>query len=143
MNILFLLQPKADTIYINNNSSIRQCLEKMKAHGYSTIPVINDEGTYCGIISHGDLLWHIVEDNSFELKEQEQICINDIMKKFEYQTIRIDGNLDELIEIISNQHFVPVVDDRNLYVGIITIKDIINYLYKNSDDYNLSKYLYK
>lgn len=143
MNILFFLQPKADTVYIDSGSTVRQCLEKMKAHGYSAIPVINEDGSFCGAISQGDLLWHIVDENQFEIKNQEQSYIKDIVKKYWYSTIRIDAELSELVEIIKNQNFVPVVDDRNLYVGIITRKDIIDYLYKNSKDYNFSTYMYK
>ena len=143
MNILFFLMPKADTVYIDSNSTIRQCLEKMKAHGYSTIPVINEDGSFCGAISHGDLLWHIVDENKFEIKTQEQCYIKDIVRNYWYRTIKIDAELNELVDIITTQNFVPVVDDRNLYVGIITRKDIINYLYKISKDYNFSTYMYK
>lgn len=143
MNILLFLQPKADTVYISSDSTIRQCLEKMKAHGHSTIPVINEDGSFFGAISNGDLLWHIMDINSFELREQEQVYIKDIINRFWYQTIRIDSDIDELEKVLLEQNFAPVVDANNIYVGIITRRDLIDYLYKNSKDYNFSKYLYK
>ena len=36
--------------------------------------------------------------------------------------------MEALIERISNQNFVPVVDDRGVFIGIITRKDVITYL---------------
>ena len=33
--------------------------------------------------------------------------------------------MEALIERISNQNFVPVVDDRGVFIGIITRKDVI------------------
>ena len=36
--------------------------------------------------------------------------------------------METLFEMIQNQNFIPVVDDRNYFVGIITRKDIIQYL---------------
>ena len=34
----------------------------------------------------------------------------------------------ELVNKITNQNFVPVVDDNNVFIGIITRKDVILYL---------------
>ena len=36
--------------------------------------------------------------------------------------------MNELVEIAINQNFVPVLDDRNLFIGIVTRKDIMLYL---------------
>ena len=36
--------------------------------------------------------------------------------------------MEELFERITNQNFVPVTDDRGIFIGIITRKDIITYL---------------
>ena len=36
--------------------------------------------------------------------------------------------MDELVNKITNQNFVPVVDDNNVFIGIITRKDVILYL---------------
>jgi CBS domain-containing protein len=43
--------------------------------------------------------------------------------------------MEELFEKATNQNFVPVVDDNNVFIGIITRKDIILYL-ANKDNAN-------
>ena len=41
MNILFFLTPKIDVAYVYDCHTIRQALEKMEFHRYSSIPIIN------------------------------------------------------------------------------------------------------
>lgn len=131
MNILFLLKPKGTIVYLSGNNTIRQGIEKFKAHGYTAVPVIDDSGTYLGTISEGDFLWNIVNENNFELKENEHKYIYSIIRTNYNPAIKIDTTMDELFEKITNQNFVPIVDDRNFFVGIITRKDVINYLREN------------
>ena len=42
MNIVMLLKPKETVAYIYEDSTIRQALEKMKAHSYTAVPVIDE-----------------------------------------------------------------------------------------------------
>lgn len=131
MNILFLLKPKGTIVYLSGNNTIRQGIEKFKAHGYTAVPVIDDSGKYLGTISEGDFLWNIVNENNFELRKNEHKYIYSIIRTNYNPAIKIDTTMDELFERITNQNFVPVVDDRNFFVGIITRKDVINYLREN------------
>lgn len=127
MNILTLITPKMDTVYLLDTNTVRQGIEKMKKHGYTAFPVIKENGEFAGCISEGDFLWHVLKTDA-ELKLQEHFLIRDILKKDRYQTVRIDATFDELLEITLNQNFAPVIDDRNCYCGIITRKSIIQYL---------------
>ncbi|MDO5388470.1 MAG: CBS domain-containing protein [Clostridia bacterium] len=131
MNILFLLKPKSTIIYLPAKSTIRQGIEKFKAHSYTAVPVIDDDGKYLGTISEGDFLWNIVNENDFKIKDNEHKYIYSILRSNYNPPIKVDTTMDELFEKITNQNFVPVVDDRNFFVGIITRKDVINYLREN------------
>lgn len=127
-NILKLLIPRSNLAVIDSSMTIRQGLEKMRAHGYSAIPVINTkDGTYCGCISEGDFLWQIVDDEYCDIKELEEIKITKIIKKDLNKAIKIDTDFKTLLNMIVNNNFVPVVDDRNVLMGIITRKAVINY----------------
>lgn len=133
MNILFLLKPKATIVYLSGNSTIRQGIEKFKAHGYTAVPVIDDEGKYLGTVSEGDFLWDIVDNNSFDIKDKEHTYIYSIIRSEYNPAIKVDTSMEDLFDRITNQNFVPVVDDRNFFVGIITRKDVINYLRENQE----------
>ena len=124
MNILFFLKPKSEVAYVTGNSTIRQGIEKLKAHRYTAIPVLDEDGSYVGTVNEGDFLRYIVENNQFNLKDR------DIIRLDWNPSVKIDITMDELFKRIMNQNFVPIVDDRNLFVGIITRKDVIEYFYK-------------
>ena len=59
MNILFFLIPKHKVEYVFNDYSVRQVLEKLDAHSYTAIPMLDKEGHYIDTISEGDILVEI------------------------------------------------------------------------------------
>ena len=124
-NTLKLLTPKDKVAYIEPDMSIRQGLEKLRAHGYSRIPVINKDGTYFGVVSEGDFLWNIIDGNVIVIEELEKKKVKDIIKK-KIPCCKIDVSYNELLKIITNYNFVPIVDDRNILMGIITRKSVID-----------------
>lgn len=124
-NILKLLTPKDKVSFIEIDMTVRQGLEKMRAHGFSAIPVLKKNGTYYGVISEGDFLWDILDDNVVTIQELENKHIKDIIRK-KVPSCKIDVSYDELIKLIANYNFVPIVDDRNVLMGIITRKSILD-----------------
>ncbi|MGL4796574.1 MAG: CBS domain-containing protein [Paraclostridium sp.] len=130
MNILFFLTPKSEVAYIYDDYTMRQTLEKMEYHRYSSIPIINKKGEYVGTITEGDLLWTLKNDFNLDLKSVEDICISSINRKMDNKPVSINANIEDLISKSMNQNFVPVIDDQNIFIGIIKRRDIIDYCYK-------------
>lgn len=129
-NILFFLTPKSEVAYIEDTYSLRQILEKMEIHKYSAIPILSKNGEYVGTITEGDILWHCKASGLVNITDTESIHLNDISKKLEYASVSINSNMEDLIARAMAQNFVPVVDDQNKFIGIVTRKDIISYCYK-------------
>lgn len=128
MNILFFLTPKENVAHIDDEDTLRQALEKMEHRGYSAIPVLTQDGKYIGTVTEGDLLWCIKDNNFPNLKEMEDISIMDVERRRDNEAVNISISMEGLVDKISNQNFVPVVDDNNVFIGIITRKDVILYL---------------
>ena len=129
MNILFFLKPKSETEYIYTDESLRQVLEKMEYHRFSAVPMIDREtGEYVGTITEGDLLIEIKNRFDLSLKDAEDIKITDIPRRRENKPVDADANMEDLFQTVMNQNFVPVIDDKRHYIGIITRKDVIGYL---------------
>ncbi len=129
MNILFFLKPKSELAYIYDYHTLRQALEIMEYHKYSSVPILNKEGKYVGSITEGDLLWGLKKQNLLNLKHAEDISIMKIERRLAYNCVRADSDMEDLIEKAKEQNFVPVVDDQEHFIGIITRKDIITYCY--------------
>ena len=128
MNILFFLTPKSEVQYICNEDTLRQVLEKMEYHRYSAIPMLTKQGKYVGTITEGDLLWAIKEKYSLNLKEAEDIPISKIVRKKDNAPVYANSNMEDLINKVMVQNFVPVLDDNKIFIGIITRRDVMNYL---------------
>ena len=45
------------------------------------------------------------------------------------KAVSVNAKLEDLLLMTMNQNFVPVVDDRNIFIGIITRKDVLQYFY--------------
>ena len=127
MNILFYLTPKCDCAYIETSDTLRQAMEKMEYHKYSSIPILDDEGSYVGVITEGDLLWGIKNKYDLDLKEAENVPITDINRRRDYAQVSVRSSMEDLIKVAMNQNFVPVMDDDGKFIGIVTRKDIIKY----------------
>ena len=134
MNILFFLKPKIELAYVNDYHTLRQALEIMEFHKYSSVPMLNKEGKYVGTITEGDLLWGLKELNLLNIKEAETISILKIKRRRDYQSVKVECDIEDLIERAKEQNFVPVVDDGGYFIGIITRRDIINYCYMKIKD---------
>ena len=130
MNVLMLLKNKSEVAFVYDTNTLRQGIEKMRAHGYSAIPVLSKDGTYVGSVSEGDFLWHILEYRNNDLRIQENYQVSDILRKDFNPAVKIDVSMDELLERSMNQNFIPVVDDRNFFIGIVTRQDIIRSILK-------------
>ena len=129
-NILFFLTPKCDVVYVYEDANIRQVLEKIRYHKYTAMPIISKHGKYVGTITEGDLLWKMADENISTFEEAEEIPISDIHRRVNNRPV---AHMESLIDLAIKQNFVPVVDDDNVFIGIVTRKDIIQYLYKNYD----------
>ncbi len=129
MNILFFLKPKSEIAYLYDHFTLRQALEKMKHYGYAAIPVIDKEGRYAGTLSEGDLLWAIVERGALENREREHIQVKDIARGREMIPVNVNAEIEDLLLAAMNQNFVPVTDDRGLFIGMVTRKDILQHFY--------------
>ena len=130
MNILFFITPKSEIAYIYEDDSIRQALEKMEYHKFSAVPLLTRDGRYVGTITEGDMLWGIKNQYNLNLKEAEDIAITKIARRADYRPVSADSNMEDLMEKAMDQNFVPVIDDQENFIGIITRKDIIGYCYE-------------
>ena len=129
MNVLFFLTPKTDVAYVSEDDSLRQVMEKMDYYKYSAVPIISEDGKYKGTITEGDLLWKIKQDGRFDIKEMEDISVMSIDRRVENITVNINKNIEELVLKLMDQNFIPVVDDDDIFIGIVKRRDIIEYFF--------------
>jgi len=149
MNIAFFLTPKSEVIFEKVSSTMRRAMERMEYHRYTSIPLVDDKGKYVGTLTEGDLLWKLKNSSEVSLKDTENVLIKDIPRHFKDKPVSINSDIESLILVAKSQNFVPVVDDSNIFIGIIKRGDIISYCYKklfevdNSDEFSEFKTMSK
>ena len=59
----------------------------------------------------------------------------DVYKRQDYQCVTAESDMEDLIGRAMEQNFVPVIDDQEHFIGIITRRDIIAVSYTHLDVY--------
>lgn len=129
-NIMMLIIPKAEVCYLYSDDTLRQGLEKMKQYGYTAIPVISETGEYVGVVREGDFLWKIIQTGAVSKPAQKALLVKDILQTEAYAAAKIDESMEDLVAKVMQQNFVPVVDDRGCFCGIVTRRVILKHFIK-------------
>ena len=136
MNIAFFLTPKNEVVYEKPSSTMRQALERMEYHRYSSVPLVDETGNYVGTLTEGDLLWKLKNTPDLSFNDTNKILIGDIPRHVKNTAVLINADIESLISLAKDQNFVPVVDDNGVFIGIIKRSDIITYCYKLLYEHN-------
>jgi CBS domain-containing protein len=128
MKTAFFLLPKSEVVYLQLKSTMRQALEKMEHHRYTAVPIIDDEGKYVGTITEGDLLWKLKNTQGLTFQDTKKIPLNDVPQRVKNKPVRINAEIEDLLSLAIVQNFVPVVDDSDIFIGIVRRREIFVYL---------------
>ncbi len=106
-----------DPITLNEDALVKDAFSLMKEYSISGFPVVNKNNELVGILTNRDL--------RFEEKPEKPIA--EIMTKENLITTKEFINFEQAAEILQKYRIekLPVVDDNNHLVGLITYKDVI------------------
>ncbi|HBX66453.1 MAG: IMP dehydrogenase [Balneola sp.] len=105
-----------DPVTLKEDATVREARALMKKQKIGGIPIVDDAGILVGIVTNRDL--------RFESELGKKL--GDIMTYEELYTAKEGTNLKQAEQIL--QHYkvekLPIVDENNKLVGLITFKDI-------------------
>jgi CBS domain-containing protein len=135
-----------DVITVKADEDLEKVSRLLLKHRISGLPVVDDGGKVVGIISEGDLLVKgkevevpshsvvlgaVIYLDSLkrfydELKRVFALSVGELMTKKVY-TVRPEATRAELSSLMADKGInrIPVVDENNKLVGIVTRQDII------------------
>lgn len=125
-NVFFFLKFKNDVRFFYDNLPISEALSLMKKHGFTAVPVITQEGVYAGSVSEGDFLWFILNNDASE-ETLENHTVRDLLRPHFMRAALNTISFEELLDLSLHQNYVPIVDDRGIFIGIVTRQTILNY----------------
>ena len=116
--------------FVYDDYTVRQALEKMESSGYAALPILNKRGEYRGTLTEGDLLWALKNMCYMDMRQAEARKIMEITRRKDNIPVRVHTNMHDLVQRSNTQNFVPVVDDKDTFIGIVTRSAIIKYCYQ-------------
>jgi hypothetical protein len=96
----------------------------------------DDEGKYVGTLRNDDMFQYFLKNGDFNLNIAENTSVCDIFNPSYSKPLKHDSSIKELIECVKEHNFVPIVDDRGCFIGIILRREILNYLLSYIKDFD-------
>ena len=110
MNVSFFLKPKAEVVYVYDTDPVRTALDRMFESGFTAIPVLSAKGRYVGTITP---------------EQAGNMLLSEVTRRIHHRSVTIDARMEDLVELVAGQNFVPVTDGRGMLCGIVTRRDVI------------------
>lgn len=106
-----------DPVTLSNGSKVADAKRMMKEFRIGGIPVVDADSKLLGIVTNRDL--RFVKNNN--------LAIEDVMTKEGLIVTKENTTLAQAEDILQNHKIekLPVVDDNNVLIGLITYRDII------------------
>jgi CBS domain-containing protein len=123
MKIKTILEKKGSDVYsISADGTLKDMVKEMLGRSIGSLMVLHDDGSIAGIITERDFLHNVAKNAD----SWESVRIGDVMIK-NVHTASPDETLDEVMSRMTNNRVrhMPVVDDSNKVVGVLSIGDII------------------
>jgi CBS-domain-containing membrane protein len=127
MNIAFFLTPKKDVIWMPERATIRQAIERMEHHAVAAVPVLDGAGRYEFTLTQGDLLWMLRHIPQMSFAGTEAMHLYSMPRRVVHRAVHIDSDMEQLLPQAVEQYFVPVVDEREVFIGLVVRRDLIQY----------------
>lgn len=125
MNIAFFLTPKAEVAWVPTTCTVRQAIERMEHHRYTAIPVLGPDGHYDSTLTEGDLLWFMKQHPHVSFEDTERVRLDLVKRRMALRPVHIDAEIEEMLSLAVDQSFVPVVDDRQAFIGIVRRRSVL------------------
>ena len=111
-----------DPVTLSKNSNVQDAKEKMEKYKIGGIPIIDKNGFLEGIVTNRDL----------RFEKNKKRPITEVMTSENLVTVNKGISLDDAEEILQKHKIekLPVVNEKNLLVGLITFRDIAKHTTK-------------
>ena len=139
MNLAFFLKPKSEVFFLYDDMPLAEALNALRRGGYTSVPVISREGLYVSTVSEGDFLWALAQTDGEHLRliparTAEDMRLRGALRQDRNPPCPIDLPVEALLLRTTEQNFVPVVDDRGIFIGIVTRRAVLSYFLSRPAD---------
>jgi len=127
MDIKSFVKYKHEVIFVYDDDTVQHAIDILKRERFTSIPILSRDGEYYGTLTEGDLLYTIYESG---IKWASNLKISEIDRNRDYKAVMITDPVITLIVRASDENFVPIVDENNKFLGIVTRKKLLDYFFE-------------
>jgi predicted transcriptional regulator len=127
MAVAAFLTPRSEVVWVSASGSIEQALERMRPNGFAAVPILDDEGCYVGTLGTSDLMWFLLRAGGSWQELAQSTSLLAVPRSLNDSVARVDASVSALMKLVIEQSFVPVVDDRGVFIGIVRRRPVIEY----------------
>ncbi|MBP2623408.1 cyclic-di-AMP-binding protein CbpB [Streptococcus oricebi] len=117
------LTPAADLAVLIDSHNVDHAILLLSQMTYSRVPVVTADKKFVGTISLTDILSYQMQH---DLPDQEFMSMDIVyMTKKDVPKLEVNYSLTKVLHQLVDTSFLPVVDEGNTFMGIITRKSIL------------------
>jgi CBS domain-containing protein len=126
----------ADPITVTPDTSLRSALWQLSRLRVTSLPVVDEQGRLCGILSEADLIRDAVATDPRAHERPVEVhpvvaaqTVEDVYTRAPI-TVRPEDDVASAVDLMSAKGFksLPVVDDQLRVVGIVSRSDVVRTL---------------
>ncbi|MEO1770434.1 cyclic-di-AMP-binding protein CbpB [Candidatus Enterococcus ferrettii] len=92
--------------------------------GYSKIPVLDKGDRFIGLLSLNDVVNKMMDLNGIDTKNLSKYTVADVMNT-EIDVVKENCELEDIMHLLVDAAFIPVLDDDGVFKGIVTRREIL------------------
>ncbi len=128
-----LITKKAKVEYLYSDILVKDALEKLEKRRFAMIPVLERKSNrYLYSLSEGDILRLVLEVGSLRRagkKPLSSVCIDRLVVP-----VKEEDDVTALYDLAPNQSYIPIIDEKGVFKGIVTRKSLIYHLLSSSEE---------
>ncbi|MDT2831434.1 CBS domain-containing protein [Vagococcus carniphilus] len=109
---------------LTDTNNLEHALLVLTNIGYSKIPVLNKEQQLVGLISLSNVVSEMFDTESINPERLAEIKVSDVMDKNVKATM-LPFNIEKILNLLVDANFIPVIDEKEKFLGIVTRKEIL------------------
>ncbi|BAH06492.1 CBS domain-containing protein [Clostridium kluyveri] len=119
---------KSNIVKLKKEDSLCKALDMMDDHNVNGAPIVDEDGQLTGMIVKADIYRFLMEEGHYDTCPVDWAMTKDVVvAKSEEDIMTVAKRIRE-----NNIVAIPVIDDKNVVKGTVSIEDIMDYVIKKS-----------
>ncbi len=119
-----MMIPAENVANVMVGNPLEHALLVLSKVGYSKIPVLDKGDRFIGLLSLNDVVNKMMDLNGIDTKNLSKYTVADVMDT-EIDVVKENCDLEDIMHLLVDAAFIPVLDDDGIFKGIVTRREIL------------------